>query len=150
MGKYLTGNVRYLPEGYMPVQFIPVGQTPVKYLLVWYISLRYISIWFIYSHYILVHLLPVHSYNTSLYLYYQYYIYPHTTYTHTLHILWWHPHPGPVSRTKHIWYSEHGMYCWFEIILERAMSATRIAVIPCTRTHSDEEEFLKKWLSWRE
>ena len=25
MGKYLTSNVRYLPEGYMPVQFIPVS-----------------------------------------------------------------------------------------------------------------------------
>ena len=55
-----------------------------------------------------------------------------------------------VSRTKHIWYSEHGMYCWFKIILEWAMSVTHIAVIPRTRTHSDEEEFPKKWLSWRE
>ena len=34
MGKYLTSNVRYLLEGYMPVQFIPVGHAPVKYLLV--------------------------------------------------------------------------------------------------------------------
>ena len=34
MGKYLTGNVRYLPEGYMPVKFILVSHTPVKYLLV--------------------------------------------------------------------------------------------------------------------
>ena len=49
-----------------------------------------------------------------------------------------------LSCTKHIWYSEHGMYCQFEIILERAMSATHIAVIPHMRTHSDEEEFLKK------
>ena len=52
--------------------------------------------------------------------------------------------PGVVSRTKHVWYSEHGMYCRFEIILERVMSATHIAVIPCMRTHSDKEEFLKK------
>ncbi|KIM55788.1 hypothetical protein SCLCIDRAFT_133927, partial [Scleroderma citrinum Foug A] len=49
-----------------------------------------------------------------------------------------------VSRTKHVWYSEHGMYCRFEIILERAMSATHVAVIPRTRTHSDKEEFPKK------
>ena len=26
-----------------------------------------------------------------------------------------------VSHTKHVWYSEHGTYCRFEIILERAM-----------------------------
>ena len=52
--------------------------------------------------------------------------------------------PQALSHTKHVWYSEHGMYCRFEIILERAMSATHIAVIPCTRTHSDEEEFPKK------
>ena len=56
----------------------------------------------------------------------------------------------PVSCTKHVWYSEHGMYCRFEIILEQVMSVTHVAVIPRTRTHSDEEEFLKKWLSWRE
>ena len=49
-----------------------------------------------------------------------------------------------VSRTKHVWYSEHGTYYRFEFILERMMSATHVAVIPCTRTHSDEEEFLKK------
>ena len=49
-----------------------------------------------------------------------------------------------VSRTKHIWYSEHGMYCRFEIILERAMSATHVAVIPCMRTSpAYEEEFTK-------
>ena len=49
-----------------------------------------------------------------------------------------------VSHTKHVWYSEHGMYCRFEIILERAMSATHIAVIPCTRTSpAYEEEFTK-------
>ena len=55
-----------------------------------------------------------------------------------------------VSHTKHVWYSEHGMYCQFEIILEQAMSATHVAVIPYMRTHSDEEEFPKKRLSWRE
>ena len=49
-----------------------------------------------------------------------------------------------VSRTKHVWYSEHGMYCRFKIILEQAMSATHVAVIPHMRTHSDEEEFPKK------
>ena len=50
----------------------------------------------------------------------------------------------PVSRTKHVWYSEHGMYCRFEIILERAMSATHIAVILHTRTSpAYEEEFTK-------
>ena len=49
-----------------------------------------------------------------------------------------------VSHTKHIWYSEHGTYCQFEIILERAMSVTHVAIIPCTRTSPDEEEFLKK------
>ena len=52
--------------------------------------------------------------------------------------------PSMLSHTKHIWYSEHGMYCQFEIILEQAMSATHVAVIPHMRTHSDEEEFLKK------
>ena len=31
-----------------------------------------------------------------------------------------------VSCTKHVWYSEHGMYCRFEIILERVMSATQM------------------------
>ena len=50
----------------------------------------------------------------------------------------------PVSRTKHVWYSEHGMYCRFEIILEQAMSATHVAVIPRTRTSpAYEEEFTK-------
>ena len=40
--------------------------------------------------------------------------------------------PGLVlvlSRTKHVWYSEHGTYYRFEFILERVMSATHIAVI---------------------
>ena len=51
---------------------------------------------------------------------------------------------GAMSRTKHVWYSEHGMYCQFEIILEQAMSATHIAVILCTRTSpAYEEEFMK-------
>ena len=50
----------------------------------------------------------------------------------------------PLSRTKHVWYSEHGMYCQFEIILERAMSATHVAVILRTRTSpAYEEEFVK-------
>ena len=49
-----------------------------------------------------------------------------------------------LSRTKHVWYSEHGMYCRFEIILERAMSATHIAVILHMRTSpAYEEEFMK-------
>ena len=49
-----------------------------------------------------------------------------------------------VSCTKHVWYSEHGMYCQFEIILERAMSATHVAVILRTRTSpAYEEEFTK-------
>ena len=49
-----------------------------------------------------------------------------------------------LSRTKHVWYSEHGMYCQFEIILERAMSATHVAVIPRMRTSpAYEEEFTK-------
>ena len=49
-----------------------------------------------------------------------------------------------LSCTKHIWYSEYGMYCRFEIILERAMSATHIAVILHTRTSpAYEEEFMK-------
>ena len=52
--------------------------------------------------------------------------------------------PLTVSRTKHIWYSEHGMYCRFEIILERAMSVTHVAVILRTRTSpAYEEEFMK-------
>ena len=74
-----------------------------------------------------------------------------------------------VSRTKHIWYSEHGMYCRFEIILEWAMSATHVAVILHTRTgslwrriHEDGLSWCEKWvwhviaihrmrrLSWRE
>ena len=49
-----------------------------------------------------------------------------------------------LSCTKHVWYSEHGMYCRFEIILERVMSATHVAVILCTRTSpAYEEEFTK-------
>ena len=49
-----------------------------------------------------------------------------------------------VSRTKHVWYSEHGMYCQFEIILERVMSVTHVAVILRTRTSpAYEEEFTK-------
>ena len=49
-----------------------------------------------------------------------------------------------VSRTKHVWYSEHGTYYRFEIILERAMSVTHVAVIPRTRTSpAYEEEFTK-------
>ena len=49
-----------------------------------------------------------------------------------------------LSCTKHVWYSEHGMYCQFEIILERAMSATHVAVILHTRTSpAYEEEFTK-------
>ena len=49
-----------------------------------------------------------------------------------------------LSCTKHIWYSEHEMYCRFEIILERAMSATHVAVILHTRTSpAYEEEFMK-------
>ena len=49
-----------------------------------------------------------------------------------------------VSRTKHIWYSEHGTYYRFEFILERAMSVTRVAVILCMRTSpAYEEEFMK-------
>ena len=51
---------------------------------------------------------------------------------------------SPGSCTKHIWYSEHGMYCQFEIILERVMSATHVAVILRTRTSpAYEEEFMK-------
>ena len=48
------------------------------------------------------------------------------------------------SHTKHIWYSEHGTYHQFKIIPERVMSLTHVAVILCTRTGPDEEEFLKK------
>ena len=49
-----------------------------------------------------------------------------------------------VSRTKHIWYSEHGTYYQFEIILEQVMCATHVAVIPRTRTSpAYEEEFMK-------
>ena len=49
-----------------------------------------------------------------------------------------------VSRTKHVWYSEHGTYYQFEFILERAMSVTHVAVILCTRTSpAYEEEFVK-------
>ena len=51
---------------------------------------------------------------------------------------------NPLSHTKHVWYSEHGMYCRFEIILERAMSATHVAVILHMRTSPVyEEEFTK-------
>ena len=49
-----------------------------------------------------------------------------------------------MSHTKHVWYSEHGMYCRFKIILERAMSATNVAVILHMRTSpAYEEEFVK-------
>ena len=49
-----------------------------------------------------------------------------------------------VSRTKHVWYSEHGTYYQFEFILERAMSATHVAVILCTGTSpAYEEESMK-------
>ena len=49
-----------------------------------------------------------------------------------------------MSRTKHIWYSEHGTYYRFEFILERVMSVTHVAVILCTRTSpAYEEEFMK-------
>ena len=64
-------------------------------------------------------------------------------------VLWTPPHPPfppplPLSCTKHVWYSEHGMYCRFEIILEQAMSVTHIAVILRTRTSpAYEEEFTK-------
>ena len=52
--------------------------------------------------------------------------------------------PHPLSHTKHVWYSEHGTYYQFEFILERAMSATHIAVILRTRTSpAYEEEFMK-------
>ena len=49
-----------------------------------------------------------------------------------------------LSHTKHVWYSEHGTYYRFKFILERAMSATHVAVILCTRTSpAYEEEFMK-------
>ena len=49
-----------------------------------------------------------------------------------------------VSRTKHVWYSEHGTYYRFEFILEQAMSVTHVAVILRTRTSpAYEEEFMK-------
>ena len=49
-----------------------------------------------------------------------------------------------LSHTKHVWYSEDGTYYQFEIILERAISVTHIAVILRTRTSpAYEEEFLK-------
>ena len=49
-----------------------------------------------------------------------------------------------VSRTKHVWYSEHGTYYQFEIILGRVMSVTHVAVIPHMRTSpAYEEEFVK-------
>ena len=49
-----------------------------------------------------------------------------------------------LSRTKHVWYSEHGTYYRFKFILEQAMSATHIAVILRMRTSpAYEEEFLK-------
>ena len=54
------------------------------------------------------------------------------------------PSVDTMSRTKHVWYSEHGTYYRFEFILERAMSATHIAVILCMRTSpAYEEEFMK-------
>ena len=50
----------------------------------------------------------------------------------------------PLSCTKHVWYSEHGTYYQFKFILERAMSATHVAVILCTRTGpAYEEESMK-------
>ena len=53
-------------------------------------------------------------------------------------------HLRPLSRTKHVWYSEHGTYYRFEFILERAMSVTHVAVILRTRTSpAYEEEFTK-------
>ena len=49
-----------------------------------------------------------------------------------------------VSRTKHVWYSEHGTYYRFEFILERVMSATHVAVILHMRTGpAYEEESMK-------
>ena len=51
---------------------------------------------------------------------------------------------GLVSHTKHIWYSEHGTYYRFKLILERAMSVTHVAVILCMRTGpAYEEESMK-------
>ena len=52
---------------------------------------------------------------------------------------------NPLSHTKHVWYSEHGMYCQFKCILERAMSVTHVAVILRTRTGpAYEEESMKR------
>ena len=49
-----------------------------------------------------------------------------------------------LSRTKHVWYSEHGTYYRFEFILEQVMSATHVAVILHTRTGpAYEEESMK-------
>ena len=49
-----------------------------------------------------------------------------------------------LSRTKHVWYSEHGTYYRFEFILEQAMSATHVAVILRMRTGpAYEEESMK-------
>ena len=51
---------------------------------------------------------------------------------------------GPVSCTKHVWYSEHGTYYQFKFILEWAMSATHVAVILRMRTGpAYEEESMK-------
>ena len=50
----------------------------------------------------------------------------------------------PLSRTKHVWYSEHGTYYRLEFILERVMSVTHVAVILRTRTSpAYEAEFMK-------
>ena len=58
---------------------------------------------------------------------------------HGHHHRWW-----SLSRTKHVWYSEHGTYYRFEFILERVMSANHIAVILCMRTGpAYEEESMK-------
>ena len=49
-----------------------------------------------------------------------------------------------MSRTKHVWYSEHGTYYQFEFILEWAMSVNHVAVILHTRTGpAYEEESMK-------
>ena len=59
-------------------------------------------------------------------------------------ILGIHQSKSALSCTKHVWYSEHGTYYRFEIILEQVMSATHVAVIPRTRTSpAYEEEFTK-------
>ena len=51
---------------------------------------------------------------------------------------------NPLSRTKHVWYSEHGTYYRFKIILERVMSVTHVAVIPHMGTSpAYEEESMK-------